>query len=200
MDRLAVSDNAMSLVAGLKSGDEAAVETMVRTHSGAMLSVARRILNDDALAQDCVQEALINALRKIGDFQERSSLSSWLHRIVVNQSLMKLRSRRSVTEVPVDEWLPIFDETACRIEAPWPHFATPDEIVERADLRDLVHQAINQLPESYRVVLQLRDIEELTTREVAEGLDLSEANVKVRLHRARAALKNLIEPVLKGEV
>ena len=199
MDQLADSDNAMSLVACLKSGDDSAVETLVRMHSGAMLSAARRILNDDALAQDCVQEALINALRKIEDFQERSSLSSWLHRIVVNQALMKLRPRRGATEVPVDEWLPTFDENGCRVEAPWPHLATPDEIVERADVRNLVHQAINQLPESLRLVLQLRDIEELTTREVAEGLDLSETNVKVRLHRARAALKKLLEPVLKGE-
>jgi len=76
---------------------------------------------------------------------------------------------------------------------------TPDEIFERENLRALVHTKMAELPESYRVILMLRDIEELSTREVAEGLGLSEANVKVRLHRARSAFKKLLEPLLKGE-
>ncbi len=78
--------------------------------------------------------------------------------------------------------------------------ATPDEILERADRRAFVRSQIDHLPESYRIVLQLRDIEDMTTQEVAEALELSETNVKVRLHRARSALKKLLEPVLKGEV
>ena len=83
------------LVSGLRASDGLAAEVMVRTHGGWMHSVARRILRDDALAKDCVQEAFVNAFRKIGDFEERSSLKSWLHRIVVNQALMKLRARRN---------------------------------------------------------------------------------------------------------
>lgn len=189
-----------SLVAALKAGDRAAAETLVRGHLPWMVAVARRVVKDHALAEDCVQEAFINVFRKIGDFEARSSLKSWLHRIVVNQALMKLRSRRSRTEDSVDPLLPSFDENACRIEAPWQRLATPDEVFEREDRRALVHAKINELPESYRVVLQLRDIEELSTREVAEGLGLSEANVKVRLHRARAALKTLLEPLLKGDL
>ncbi len=189
-----------TLVAALKAEDKRAGENLVRTHAPWMLSVARRILADSALAEDCVQEAFINVFRKIGDFEERSSLKTWLYRIVVNQALMKLRSRRNRNEAPIDDLLPAFDENACRIEGPWQYLATPEEIFEREDRRALIHSKINELPESYRVILQLRDIEELTTREVAEGLGLSEANVKVRLHRARAALKRLLEPVLKGEL
>ena len=157
-------------------------------------------MGDAGLAEDCVQEALINALRKIEDFEERSSLKSWLHRIVVNQALMRLRTRRSRGESSIEELLPSFDETTCRIESPWQFLATPDQAFESAERRDIVHAKILELPESYRLVLQLRDIEEMTTREVAEALELSEANVKVRLHRARSALKMLLEPLLRGEL
>ncbi len=188
-----------SLVADLKAGKDDAAERLVRTHGGWMLAVAQRIIADRQLAEDCVQDALIKALASIGGFEERSSLKTWLHRVVVTQTLMKLRSRRARKEAPIDSLLPEFDENACRIEEPWRHLATPEEIYSQADRRRLVQAKIQELPESYRLVLQLRDIEEMSTREVAEALDLSEANVKVRLHRARSALKKLLEPVLKGE-
>ena len=189
-----------SLIADLKAGDRDAAETLVRTHASWMLAVARRIAGDRALAEDCVQDALINALNKIGDFEGRSSLKSWLHRIVVNQALMKLRSKRSRNEAPIDPLLPAFDEQACRIEGPWEYLATPEEIFERESRRRLVQDKIAELPEAYRMILQLRDIEGWSTREVAEALALSEANTKVRLHRARSALKKLLEPVLKGDI
>ncbi len=189
-----------SLVAALKAGDKAAAETLVRTHAPWMIAVAKRILTDHAFAEDCVQEAFINVFRKIDDFEERSSLRSWLHRIVVNQALMRLRSRHNRPEAQIDELLPTFDENALRIEGPWQFLASPEEVFEREDRRAFIHSKINELPESYRVILRLRDIEELTTREVADGLGLSEANVKVRLHRARSALKKLLEPLLKGEL
>jgi RNA polymerase sigma-70 factor (ECF subfamily) len=188
-----------SLVAALKAGDKGAAENFVRTHAPWMLAVAQRVTDDFALAEDCVQEAFINVFRKIGDFEERSSLKTWLHRIVVNQALMKLRARRNRKEAPIDELLPAFDTNACRIEGPWQYLATPEEVFEREDRRVLIHSKIKELPESYRIILQLRDIEELTTREVAEGLGLSEENVRVRLHRARSALKKLLEPILKGD-
>ena len=189
-----------ALVAALKAGEQDAAETLVRRHASWMLSVARRISGDPALAEDCVQEAFFKAFQKIGAFEARSSLKTWLHRIVVNQALMKLRTRRRRNEAPIDDLLPAFDENACRIEGPWQYLATPDEIFEREDRRALIRAKIGELPESYRVVLQLRDLEELSTREVAEGLGLSEANVKVRLHRARTALKTLLHPVLKGDL
>ncbi len=188
------------LVEALKTGNNAATEFLVRTHAPWMLAVARRITVDTALAEDCVQEALIKALRGIYGFEVRAGLKSWLHRIVVNQALMRLRTRKRQNEEPIDELLPAFDETAGRIEGPQQRIATPYEVAEREDRRVFVRSKIDQLPESYRIVLQLRDIEEMTTREVAEALGLSESNVKVRLHRARSALKILFEPVLWGEL
>ena len=188
------------LVLALRAGEERAAETLVRTHASWMHSVARRILHDKGLAEDCVQEAFINAYRNIDRFGGRASLKSWLHRIVVNQALMKLRTRKRHSESPIDDLLPAFDENACRIEEPWQPLPDPDEVLAQKERCSLVRAKVEQLPESYRIVLQLRDIEDMTTQEVAESLGLTEANVKVRLHRARSALKKLLEPVLTGDL
>lgn len=188
-----------TLLAGLRDRSKAAAETLVRTYGPRLLAVTERLLRDRALAEDCVQETFISALGKLDQFAGRASFGSWLHRIAVNQALMKLRSRKRKKEEPIDPLLPEFDQGDCRIEAPWTTPLSPEEILTREDLRMLVLARINDLPETYRIILQLRDIEELTTSEVAEALRLSEANVKVRLHRARAALKKLLEPILKGD-
>jgi len=186
-------------VSALKAGDRRASETFVRTHAPRMLAVARRIVGDAAVAEDCVQEAFANAFRNIESFEERASLGTWLHRIVVNQALMRLRTERNRKEDSIDDLLPKFDANSCRIEEPWQETATPEGLLEHEEGRALVRSKVHELPDSYRIILVLRDIEEWTTREVAEKLDLSEANVKVRLHRARAALKRLLEPLLKRE-
>ena len=188
------------LIEGLKAGDDQAAETAVRTHMPRMLAVARRLLGDSALAEDCVQEAFANMFRKIGAFEGRSSLGTWLYGIVANQALMKLRQQTRRREDPIDDLMPEFDTSACRIEAPWQHLSTPEEILDREKRKDLVIDMINKLPADYRVVLQLRDIEEMSTAEVADALNLTDGNVKVRLHRARSALRSLLEPVLRGEL
>ncbi len=180
--------------------DDHAAEVLVRRRGGWMLALAERYMNDRALAEDCVQEAFSNAFRRLASFERKSSLKTWLHRIVVNQALMKLRGRRARKEVGLDSLQPEFDANDCRIEEPWKRILTPEQILSEDRLRSLVLKKIDELPESYRIVLYLRDIEEMTTSEVAEALALSEANVKVRLHRARAALKRLLEPLLRGEL
>lgn len=192
-------DNDRELIDGLRAGGERHAKQLVRTHVGWMRSLARRILRDDALADDCVQEAFLKAFRNIERFEGRSSLKTWLHRITVNEALMKLRALKRLDEQPIDDLLPEFDANACRIEAPWIRLATTEEIVEQESTRALVLSKIGELPDSYRIILQLRDIEEMTTSEVAEMLGISEANVKVRLHRARSALKKILEPLLRGE-
>ncbi|MGI9426175.1 MAG: RNA polymerase sigma factor [Hyphomicrobiaceae bacterium] len=188
------------LIAGVAAGDERVIAQFVRQHGGWMRVVAERLLRDPVLAEDCVQDALINAIRKIETFAGRASLRTWLHRIVVNSALMKLRTRRRLNESPIDDLLPVFDGNACRIEPPWQEIETPERIVARAQASDLIMNAISELPEDYRIALMLRDIEELSTREVAELLDCTENTVKVRLHRARAALKTRLEPLLRGEM
>ncbi len=175
-------------------------EVLVRDNISWMLALAQRILRDQALAEDAVQNAFIAGLRGLPTFEGRSSVKTWLHRITVNECLMKLRKQKQLNEKPIDEYLPEFDRHNCRIEAPWPVLSRAEDFLESERTRALVAEKISVLPGTYRIVLQLRDIEGYSTDEVAELLEISPGNVKVRLHRARAALKKLLEPVLRGEV
>ncbi len=175
-------------------------EELVRSNIGWMLAIAERLLGERALAEDAVQEAFISAFQGFEKFENRSTLKTWLHRITINAALMKLRKLKSLAEQPIDEYLPEFDKSECRLEAEWTHLASTDNIVANEESQARVHTAINTLPKDYRIVLLLRDIEGYSTGEVAQYLKLSESNVKVRLHRARAALKKLIEPLLRDEV
>jgi RNA polymerase sigma-70 factor (ECF subfamily) len=174
-------------------------EQMVRDHSAWMLRLAERLMGERALAEDVVQEAFLSAFDKLAEFEARSSIKTWLHRITVNAALMKLRTRKRLAESPIDEHLPEFDGNGCRLEAPHGRMLEVEEVLHNAQQRQMVRDAIHELPEGYRIVLQLRDIEGYDTSEVARFLDISEGNVKVRLHRARSALKHLLEPLLRGE-
>jgi RNA polymerase sigma-70 factor (ECF subfamily) len=178
------------LVERLRKGDTDAFETLVRTHSGRLLAVARRFLPNEQDAQDAVQDAFIRAFRAIGGFQERAQLGTWLHRIVVNSALMKLRERRRKHEEPIDDLLPTFVPDGHQATAPgeW-----SDALLERKEMAAVVRDAIARLPEHYRTVLLLRDIEERDTAETAELLETTPNAVKVRLHRARQALRTLLD-------
>lgn len=175
-------------------------DELVRTNIGWMVALAERLLRDRALAEDVVQESFVRAFDGLAGFEGRSSIESWLHRITVNSALSKLRQLKRLAEQSIDEHLPEFDRFDCRVETPWTRLASVEEIVESDDKRRRVYESIGQLPDAYRIVLQLRDIEDYDTREVATLLGISESNVKVRLHRARAALKKLLEPILRAEV
>jgi RNA polymerase sigma-70 factor, ECF subfamily len=189
-----------ALVEQLRSGDRPATERFVREHVGWMLALAQRYVKDASVAEDCVQEAFLQAFRGIGEFEGRSALRSWLYRIVSNTALMKLRSRRRAIEQPIEDTLAHIDRDCCRMGAPWAELATPHEILERKQARELVVAKMMELPDSYRIVLLLRDIEGMSTEETARALAMTEGAVKVRLHRARAAFKMLVEPVVRRYV
>ena len=182
----------------LLEGDDKATEQFVRQHCGWMLNVARRIVGNDSDAEDVVQAAFSNIFNKLGSFNSRSSLKTWMYRIVVNEALMLLRKRDRRRESSLDGLMPEFDANGCRVEGDWAEIRTPENLMQQSQTADRVTEMIRQLPENYRIVLVLRDIEELSTPEVAEILEISEANVKVRLHRARSALKKLLEPLFRG--
>jgi RNA polymerase sigma-70 factor (ECF subfamily) len=158
-----------------------------------MLAVARRFLPEEQDARDAVQDAFLAAFRSIAGFAGGSRLSTWLHRIVVNTALMKLRSRRRRREDPIEELLPQFDDEGHRIGAVSPWEPAVEELAERQETRALVRGAIARLPETYRTVLLLRDIEERDTEETAALLGITAQAVKTRLHRARQALRTLLE-------
>jgi RNA polymerase sigma-70 factor (ECF subfamily) len=180
------------LVSRLRAGDEAACETLVREHGGRLLAVARRYMPSEEDARDAVQEAFIAAFRSIDRFEGGSAISTWLHRIAVNCCLMKLRSSRRRPEASIEELLPTFDETGHRVlhEENWPE--SVESALERRQTRERVRAAIGRLPEKYRTVILLRDIEELSTEETARALGTTATAVKVRLHRARQALRELL--------
>ena len=184
------------LLSRLRAGEDAAFDELVRLASGRMLAAARRMLGREEDAQDAVQEAFLSAFKSLDRFDGRSQLTTWLHRITVNACLMKLRSqrRRGGPERSIEELLPTFlqDGHQTRNTPVWKPSATTG--IEPGEVRERVRAGINELPEQYRVVLVLRDIEELSTEETAAALDMTANAVKTRLHRARQALRALLEP------
>jgi RNA polymerase sigma-70 factor (ECF subfamily) len=188
-----------SLVARLRAGDEPAFAELVRGNAGRMLAVARRMLRSEEDAQDALQDAFLQAFRGIGRFEGGALLSTWLHRIVVNACLMKLRARARRPEQSIDDLLPRFLEDGHR-ESPEPAWRseTPDPVVQR-ETAALVRRSIDRLPDLYRNVILLRDIEGLSTEETAQLLETKVDTVKVRLHRARQALRTLLTPHFTGE-
>lgn len=181
-----------ALVAALRARHEWAFEALVRMYGGRLLAVARRFTRNDEDAQDVVQSAYLSAFRALADFEGTAHVSTWLHRIVVNTALMTLRSRRRKPEESIEDLLPAFREDGHHVEqfAEWS--APVDRLMEREETRAMVRACIDELPDGYRVVLILRDIEELSTQEAAERLEITPTAVKVRLHRARQALSTLL--------
>ena len=159
-----------------------------------MLSTARRLVGTEEDARDVVQSAYLSAFRAIGEFQGSAQLSTWLHRIVVNTALMRLRSRRRKPEESIEALLPVFQADGHFVERFSSWDVPADQLLEQQETRRQVRSAIDRLPDTYRTVLVLRDIEELSTQEVAEALDITPSAVKVRLHRARQALLTLLRP------
>lgn len=186
------------LLAGMRAGDNRAYETLVRNYSGRLFAVARRLLSCDEDAADAVQETFISAFRAIDGFHGQSALGTWLHRIAVNACLRKLSSRARHGTVSLEQHLPTFDETGRHVRpvVSWTEDAFAG--LRRSEMRDRVRACIDQLPEDYRTILILRDIEELDTDETSELLGISLSAVKARLHRARQALRMLLESLAAG--
>jgi RNA polymerase sigma-70 factor (ECF subfamily) len=146
-------------------------------------------MRNDEDARDCLQDALLSAFRSIDGFEGEAQLGTWLHRILVNACLMRLRARKRKPEELADPQEPEFDRYGFRVGPTEMAPTSAEELLEREEVRGQVRKAIDDLPESYRILLVLRDIEELSTAETAEMLEMTPGAVKVRLHRARLALK-----------
>jgi RNA polymerase sigma-70 factor (ECF subfamily) len=196
-DRLSREETAMAseqawvddseLLERLRARDEKAFEAWVQRETPRLLAVARRMLRCEEDARDAVQDALIAAFRALPDFNGEASLSTWLHRIAVNCALMKLRSRRRRREEPIDALLEL-QASGCRVDA----LATQrpaEDWLDEDHRRVRVRSGIDSLPESYREVLVLRDLRGLDTAQAARELGLSSDALKMRLHRARQALR-----------
>jgi RNA polymerase sigma-70 factor, ECF subfamily len=175
------------LVQALKAGHQAAYAELVDRYSATVYNLALRMMGDRHEAEEVLQETFISAFRAVNRFEGRSQLGTWLYRIAYNAALMRLRKRRLPT-TSIDE--PIWTEEGDAIPrqlVDWREL--PDDRALTRELRDALDTAVATLPETLRSVFVLRDIEGLSTAEVSEVLGLTETNVKVRLHRARLALR-----------
>ena len=184
------------LLAGLRAGDEAAYERLIRTFGGRMLAAARRILPTEEDAEDAVQEAFLSAFRRLETFQEKAQLGTWLHRIAINAALMKLRSLRRRADQDVEDLLPRFTDGGHFQSMPRAWSEAPDEEAMREELRARVREAIASLPENYRIPLVLRDIEGLDNEALARELGVTVNAAKIRVHRSRLALRALLDPLM----
>ena len=162
-------------------GDAESFEILIRRHNQRVYRVARSILLDDALAEDLAQEAWVRVYERLRQFAGEARFSTWLTKIVVHEAWA--RSRRS------DRFRPITDEMAETLEDFMTAEPDPEARTLGGEMREYLESAMDALPERYRLVLVLRDVEELSTSETAEALGVNENVVKTRLHRARAMLR-----------
>src|SRR5438552_6936405 len=170
------------VVARVLDGDTAAFEIIMRRHNQRLYRAARAILRDDAEAEDVMQDAYVRAYQHLSQFAGRAKFSTWLTRIAVHEALARVQRRGRYQAL--DDMQRNGDSMTFASTNP-----NPEQQLASAESNGLLERAILALPETYRTVLMLRDIEELSTAETAECLELTEDNVKVRLHRARALLR-----------
>lgn len=182
------------LVARARTGDAAAFTELVNRYDRKIFRLARHITQSQEDAEDILQETFLRAYEHLGGFQGNSKFYTWLVRIAVNQSLMKLRKRRSDRSVSLDETLDTGEDTVTREIAVWDN---PEQNYSREEIREILEKAIESLPPIFRTVFALRDIEELSTEETAAVLNISVPAVKSRLLRARLRLREKLTRYFK---
>lgn len=185
----------VELVARAKKGDEAAFEKLVRQYDRAIFRTAMHITQNREDAEDITQDVFLKAYNKLEQFQGNSKFSTWLTRIAVNESLMRLRKRKTSRTVSMDQEMQTEEGSIPRDFADWA--PNPEENYTQAELKDLLDRTIAGLPPGFRTVFTLRDIQNLSTEETAEALGLSVPAVKSRLLRARLQLRERLSRHLK---
>lgn len=177
------------LIDALQRGESTAVEALVDRYGAWIHRVASRMLADSRDAEEITQDVLMTVVRKIGTFRGDAAFSSWLYRIAANAAYERLRSRRARVEVALDPLLGMFDDEGRHVERvmDWSHHLEDPAVA--GEVRTALERGVARLPEDYRAVVVLRDVEGLTNEAVAEALGLSIAAVKSRLHRARLSLR-----------
>jgi RNA polymerase sigma-70 factor (ECF subfamily) len=177
----------MALVHAAKRGDVSAFEQLVKLYDHNIFRIAQHITQSREDTEDVVQDAFLKAYKNLDRFQENSKFYTWLVRIAVNESLMKLRRRRTDRTVSLDEDIETEEDTIPREVSDWS--PNPEQLYKQGELKDILGKTIHGLPASFRTVFVLRDVEGLSTEETAEALELSIPAVKSRLMRARLHLR-----------
>ena len=187
-----------ALVDCVRNGDDRCFDVFVRRFSSKVMAVANRYLRSEADAADCFQDTFVAAFDSIDRFEKRSSVGAWLRGITVNQCLMRVRTNSRRREESIDQLLPDFDERGQRVTTFEPaQSLDAGAAIDRSRMNKVIRSKINELPDDYRMTLLLRDIDGYSTQETADILGIQVNAVKTRLHRARSALKTLLEPELE---
>lgn len=181
------------LVELVLAGESAAFEPLMRRHNQRLYRIARAILRDDSEAEDVMQDAYVRAYQHLDQFAGRAKFSTWLSRIAVHEAFARLRRRRRFEEFDA------MDEKS-NYQPVQPAYQSPERAASNAELNLVLERAIAALPEKYRTVFVLREVEELSTEETAQCLELTPQNVKVRLHRAKSVLKRELLARMEPEV
>lgn len=193
------------LIRKLINNDDLAYEILVREYSDRMYAVARRFFNSDDDAQETLQKAFIQVFKNIASFKKGSSLITWLHRITVNEALMLIRQRKRQHTLPFESFTQHYNEFGERTVFSNNQVQgleqvemggighNVEQLFEQNELKLSLNELIFQLPDKYCNVILLRDIQEVSTRETANILGISEVSVKTQLHRARLLLKAILE-------
>ena len=188
----------LALVRRVQAGDVSCFYELVRPYERAVFVAARGLVKNDTDAEDVAQEAMLKALKGISHFRGEAKFSTWLIQIAINEGKMKLRKDRRHLYDSIEEGQPAEDgDYLPRDFADWREI--PSEALERKEVRDALNEALNSLPEKYRTVVILRDVQQLSIAETAQVLGISESNVKTRLLRARLQLRDALAPGLDGD-
>ncbi len=183
----------LSLLERLRAGDCGALEVLMGRYAARVHRLARGITRNAADAEEVVQDVFMTIYRKGESFEGRSALGSWIYRVTINAALNKRHGKRHEVETSIEEHLPGFDASGHRqgdltyVLADWSQ--NPEAALLSEETRALLNRAIDSLPDHYRAVLVLRDVEDLPNAEIAEAIGESVASVKSRVHRARMALR-----------
>ncbi len=172
------------VVARVLAGDTACFEIIMRRYNQRLYRVARSILHDEHEAEDVMQDTYVRAYQHLRQFEGRAKFSTWLTRIAVHEALARVRRRQRFAELE-----PAHDRKEDPMDSILSKDLSPEQAASTGELGRLLERAIDSLPETYRAVFMLRDVEEMSTEEAAASLEISQENVKTRLHRARAMLR-----------
>ncbi len=188
-------DDEAALVAQARTGNAAAFSSLVERYEGKIFRLAQHITQNREDAEDVLQETFLKAYEHLDQFQGAARFYTWIVRIAVNQALMKLRKRKSDRTVSMDEEIDTGEDTVVREIAGWDE--NPEERFSREEMTSILNTAVDALPPIYRAVFVLRDVDELSTEETAEALNLSIPAVKSRLLRARLQLRDKLTRYFK---
>ncbi len=179
------------VVRRVRAGESALFEILMRRHNQRVYRTARAILKDEAEVEDVMQQAYVNAFTHLHQFEERSQFSTWLTRITLNEAFGR-RRKTGRTESLTTTASGVHGEGGEFMHEPASTAPDPEQRAYAQELRGVLELAIDALPETYRAVFMLREVEGLSTIETGEGLGLGEATVKTRLHRARAMIRRAV--------